>query len=91
MLSRFQRCVFFLEPTSGNIFVDLDARSYLDRKYREEPVEAGLEKCVVAFEIPAEFPASFAKFGFGENLAPEVPNEGIRLVSAVRFRNLAGP
>jgi hypothetical protein len=44
-----------------------------------------------AFEIPAEFPASFAKFGFRENFAPEVLNEGIRLVSAVRFQSVAGP
>jgi hypothetical protein len=32
----------------------------------------------------AEFPASVAKFGFGENFAPDVPNKNIR--SAVRFR-----
>jgi hypothetical protein len=38
-----------------------------------------------AFEIPAEFPAPFAKLGFRENFAPEVLDANIRLVSAVRF------
>ena len=39
-----------------------------------------------AFDFSTEFPASLAEFGFRENFAPEVLNETIRLVSAVRVR-----
>ena len=39
-----------------------------------------------AFEFSIEFPASLANFGFRENFAPEVLDESIRLVSAVRFQ-----
>jgi hypothetical protein len=44
-----------------------------------------------AFEFSTEFPASLAKFGFRENFAPEVLDESIRLVSAVRFQDLDVP
>jgi hypothetical protein len=43
-----------------------------------------------AFELSAEFPASLAKSGFRENLAPKVLDESIRLVSAVRLQNGSG-
>jgi hypothetical protein len=43
-----------------------------------------------AFEFLAEFPASLAKSGFRENFAPEVLDESIRLVSAVRLQNGSG-
>jgi hypothetical protein len=44
-----------------------------------------------AFEFSTEFPASLAKFGFRENFAPEVLDESIRLVSAVRFQDFDVP
>jgi hypothetical protein len=39
-----------------------------------------------AFEISAEFRALVAKLAFRENFAPEVLDENMRLVSAVRFQ-----
>jgi hypothetical protein len=42
-----------------------------------------------AFEFSIEFPASLANFGIRENFAPEVLDESIRLVSAVRFQVVA--
>jgi len=51
--------------------------------FRDSGTErAGFELAVrsanFAFEFSAEFPASFAKFGFRENFAPEVLDESIR-------------
>ena len=43
-----------------------------------------------AFEFSAEIPASPGKLGFRENFAPEVLDESIRLVSAVRLQNGSG-
>jgi hypothetical protein len=38
-----------------------------------------------AFDFSAEFPALVATFGFGENFAPWVLHESLRLFSTVRF------
>jgi len=49
--------------------------------------ELAVRSANFAFEFLTEFPALVAKFGFGENFAPEVLVQTIRLVSVVRFQS----
>ena len=53
--------------------------------------ELAVRAAKFAFDFSAEFTASVAKFGFGENFAPEVLKQTIHLVSAVRSQSKEAP
>jgi hypothetical protein len=54
--------------------------------WRQAGFELAVRLAKFGFEISTEFRALVAQLTFRENFAPEVLDENIRLVSAVRFQ-----